>query len=94
MPIACSRSAIPPSSAGRTIHVVEAGSPQWAGWLAFRDHLRAHPETAAEYAELKVRLAARHGHDPNERDAYRAGKAAFITEVTAAALSDDAARQD
>jgi GrpB-like predicted nucleotidyltransferase (UPF0157 family) len=58
-------------------------------WLAFRDHLRSHPAAATGHADLKIRLAQEHGHDPNERDAYRRGKAAFITAVTAAALSDE-----
>ncbi|MDX6546529.1 MAG: hypothetical protein QOG33_79, partial [Gaiellales bacterium] len=30
----------------------------WRYALLFRDHLRAHPSTAAAYAELKRRLAA------------------------------------
>jgi GrpB-like predicted nucleotidyltransferase (UPF0157 family) len=76
------------------LHVVEARSSQWIGWLAFRDHLRSDPTTAAEYANLKIRLAAEHGHDPNARDAYRCGKAAFIAAVTAAALADERARPD
>ena len=28
------------------LHIVEHASPRWGGWLAFRDYLRAHPETA------------------------------------------------
>jgi GrpB-like predicted nucleotidyltransferase (UPF0157 family) len=46
--------------------------------VGFRDHLRAHPETAAEYAALKHALAARHA---NDREAYTDGKAGFITAV-------------
>jgi GrpB-like predicted nucleotidyltransferase (UPF0157 family) len=42
--------------------------------IDFRDYLRAHPETAREYAELKERLAAEH-HD--NRLAYTDSKAAF-----------------
>ena len=73
-----------PSIARRThhLHVVEDGSDDWRGWLAFRDHLRTHPEVAQEYAALKEGLATRHGANPNERDAYRGGKADFIVSVT------------
>jgi GrpB-like predicted nucleotidyltransferase (UPF0157 family) len=81
------RSFCTPAVARRShhLHVVEERSDGWRGWLAFRDHLRAHPELAAEYGELKERLAAAHGGDPNDRDAYRAGKAGWIAAVTEAA---------
>ena len=78
-----------PTQARRShhLHVVEADAPAWAGWLAFRDYLRANPLVAQEYAELKVRLAAAHGDDPNDRSAYRDGKAPFIAEMTRRALT-------
>lgn len=68
------------------LHVVEDRHPAWRGWLAFRDHLRAHGEVVAEYAELKRTLAVAHGCDPSERVAYRRGKAGFIRSITATAL--------
>ena len=82
------RSFCSPSIERRTahLHVVEERSDGWRGWLAFRDHLRAHPETVREYEALKQSLAAELGADPNERDAYRQGKAAFIRAVTERAL--------
>jgi GrpB-like predicted nucleotidyltransferase (UPF0157 family) len=72
-----------PSIAHRThhLHVVEDASEGWRGWLAFRDHLCAHPDVAAAYATLKTELAARHGANPDERDEYRSGKADFIVGV-------------
>ena len=69
------------------LHVVEEGSGDWRGWLAFRDYLRAHPGLASAYAALKRELAAQHGSDPNRREPYRAGKRAFIREVTELATS-------
>ena len=48
----------------------------------FRDYLIAHPETAAEYATLKVSLLQRFEHD---RDGYTQAKTAFIREATARA---------
>lgn len=76
-----------PSLEWRThhLHVVEETSAGWKGWLAFRDVLRVEPELAAEYGALKREMADRYGHDPNQRDEYRNGKAAFITHVTAQA---------
>ena len=79
-----------PSIERRThhLHVVEDASPDWQGWLAFRDHLRTHDSVAREYASLKSELAAAHGGDPDQRDAYRGGKAGFILTVTEVALRD------
>ena len=48
--------------------------------LAFRDHLRASPEKARDYAELKHRLAARFEGD---REAYTDAKADFIARALA-----------
>ena len=73
-----------PSVEHRThhLHVVELASEGWRGWVAFRDHLRLHPDIAADYAALKRDLAGRYGADPNQRDEYRNGKAAFIADIT------------
>jgi GrpB-like predicted nucleotidyltransferase (UPF0157 family) len=70
------------------LHMVERASSGWRGWLAFRNYLRTHPEASREYGDLKTRLANEHGADPNQRDAYRAGKAAWIRSVTNRALSE------
>jgi GrpB-like predicted nucleotidyltransferase (UPF0157 family) len=40
------------------LHVRETGRPNQRYALLFRDHLRAHPSTAAAYGELKRRLSA------------------------------------
>ena len=73
-----------PSLALRThhLHVVEEQSDDWRSWLAFRDYLRSHRDAADEYASLKKSLATEHGQDPNRRDDYRNGKAAFIRDIT------------
>jgi GrpB-like predicted nucleotidyltransferase (UPF0157 family) len=77
-----------PSIARRShhLHVVEEDSGDWRGWLAFRDYLRSHEDLVHTYAALKTQLASDHGHDANDREAYRAGKAAFIQTTTARAL--------
>ena len=41
------------------LHCVVKGSSFWVRHLAFRDYLRAHPESAAAYCELKRELAVR-----------------------------------
>ena len=66
-----------PDPAWRThhLHVVEASSRPWRRWLAFRDHLREHPDEAERYGRLKTDLAERFAAD---RDAYRAGKTGFV----------------
>jgi GrpB-like predicted nucleotidyltransferase (UPF0157 family) len=85
-----------PDAAWRThhLHLVEESSGDWRGWLAFRDYLRSDADAVAEYAALKSRLAAAHGDDPNERDAYRHGKADFIANITRIALAEGLPRLD
>ncbi len=47
----------PPGQRRTNTHVRVAGRPNQRYPLLFRDYLRAHPATAAAYAELKRRLA-------------------------------------
>ena len=58
--------------------MAEAGGGFWERHLLFRDHLRAHPETAGEYARLKYELAERY---PRDVDAYTLAKTAFVSAV-------------
>lgn len=69
-----------PAGGPRThhVHMVEIASTGWKDLLSFRDALRADPALAREYAELKLRLAAKHA---NDRSAYQDGKADFIRKV-------------
>lgn len=60
------------------LHLVETTDRQWAGYLAFRDILRADPVLRGQYAALKETLAAEF---PADRAAYTQGKHAFITQV-------------
>ncbi|WP_432994402.1 GrpB family protein [Dactylosporangium sp. CA-233914] len=78
-----------PSVTWRThhLHVWEAASPNPGQLLRFRDHLRANPGVAAEYARLKSALAAA---DDGDRPRYRAGKAPFIEDVLRAAQGSPA----
>jgi len=71
-----------PSSMQRThhLHLVPLGSNLWHERLAFRDALRADPALAAEYAELKLRLAREFRLD---REAYTDAKEPFVRRVLA-----------
>jgi GrpB-like predicted nucleotidyltransferase (UPF0157 family) len=64
------------------VHAFATGSPEIGRHLAFRDYLITHPEPAAEYSDLKRRLAAAH---PDDIDAYMDGKDAFIKRIEALA---------
>lgn len=62
------------------LHLTEPGSDLWQERLGFRDALRRDPALAAEYEELKVRLAAAHAGD---LAAYGRGKRPFVVRVLA-----------
>jgi GrpB-like predicted nucleotidyltransferase (UPF0157 family) len=60
------------------LHLVLAGSSHWSDRLRFRDRLRGDPQSAADYAALKTRLAAAHAED---RERYSAAKHDFVQNV-------------
>ena len=62
----------------RHLHLTEYGSGFWNEKLLFRDYLRRHAETAAEYLALKRSLAARHAAN---RTAYTDAKSSFILSI-------------
>lgn len=66
------------------LHCVVEGSETWVRHLAFRDALRARPESAAAYHALKCELAERCG-----KDKYTEAKGPFIEGVLAAAPGGD-----
>jgi GrpB-like predicted nucleotidyltransferase (UPF0157 family) len=65
------------------VHVIQAGGPHEQRHLAVRDFLRAHPDVARAYADLKHAVAGRHRGD---RLAYMAGKEPFLVELEQRAL--------
>ena len=67
---------------GYHLHVVEASSGFWERLLLFRDFLRAHPEVARQYHELKRRLAVEYAAD---REGYTEAKTPFIESAVARA---------
>jgi GrpB-like predicted nucleotidyltransferase (UPF0157 family) len=68
----------PPDTPPHHLYVCTTDSPQLVHHLAFRDYLRAHPDTARAYADLKKSLAKRF---PADRSAYTDAKAAFIGHI-------------
>ena len=68
------------------LHIVEARGPDWERWLLFRDYLRAHPEKAREYEQLKRALSS----CQRDNRAYTALKSAFIMAAVAEARAGDA----
>jgi GrpB-like predicted nucleotidyltransferase (UPF0157 family) len=71
-----------PSPARREfhLHLVPVCSERYRDELAFRDLLRADPNLARAYVELKRSLAARF---PADREAYTEGKTAFVARALA-----------
>ena len=72
-----------PRSGPRAFHVhcVVTGGDFWIRHLAFRDYLRAHPESAAAYFELKRDLALR-----VSKEEYTEAKTPFINRILASAM--------
>ena len=65
------------------VHAFAVGDPEVVKHLAFRDYLRAHPSTVAEYAAVKREAAAKHATDP---EGYVAFKHEFVERMVAEAV--------
>ena len=75
------------------VHLCASGSEQEAKHLAFRNHLRAHPETARQYLEFKQSLAAQHhGATQESRESYSLAKSSFVEAVLQKAMRVEVAR--
>lgn len=70
------------------VHCVVKGCDFWVRHLAFRDYLRAHPASAADYYELKRDLAMR-----RTKQEYTAAKSPFIEGILGLALGNDVQRR-
>jgi GrpB-like predicted nucleotidyltransferase (UPF0157 family) len=60
------------------LYLCPSHGPALANHLAVRDHLRAHPDAAREYGELKKRLAKQFPHDS---EGYTRGKTDFLLRI-------------
>lgn len=65
------------------LHVVTYKSDLWRNHLLFRDYLRANPQIAVQYENLKREMAQTHREN---REAYTEGKTEFIENVLKAAI--------
>ena len=75
------RPLVPPRT--HHLHCVVESSEFWRRHLAFRDHLRSHPDDAREYGAMKAELAAKH---PTDGVAYTQAKSPFIEKILHVAL--------
>lgn len=66
------------------LHVYQDGSPQILRHLAFRDYLRAHPDRAAAYAEVKAAIVSG-DHPPGLT--YAQAKAGMVAQIKAEAAA-------
>tara|TARA_R110000868_G_scaffold340701_2_gene601420 strand:- start:2061 stop:2984 length:924 start_codon:yes stop_codon:yes gene_type:complete len=65
-------------SFGERVYLCAPGTPTHQKRLFFRDHLRAHPEDATTYGELKQRLASK---TDNDWDYYTGNKGPFVASI-------------
>ena len=72
----------PPGPWTHHVHLMEPSYSRWEALLVFRDYLRAHPEAAQAYADIKRALAH---SSVDDIEAYRTGKHIFVEETTAKA---------
>jgi GrpB-like predicted nucleotidyltransferase (UPF0157 family) len=76
----------PPEVRTHHLHLVPFQSTLWVERIAFRDYLRAHPNAASEYADLKRQLAERFRFD---REAYTDAKEPFVKQIVGFALASE-----
>jgi GrpB-like predicted nucleotidyltransferase (UPF0157 family) len=69
------------------LHMTEYGNEFWISHMLFRDYLRSHAEVARQYEDLKRRLMADLGPEPDQA-AYNERKSAFIAGVIARARAE------
>jgi GrpB-like predicted nucleotidyltransferase (UPF0157 family) len=72
----------PDSMPRRHLYLCPSDSLALRNHLVVRDHLRAHPDVARQYGELKKRLAAQY---PEDIDKYTEGKTDAIVRILEAA---------
>jgi GrpB-like predicted nucleotidyltransferase (UPF0157 family) len=71
------------------VHVVESGGAEERKTLAFRDYLRAHPEAARAYEDLKIRLVSElDAAGASGGGAYAEAKTELVTQLTERALAE------
>ena len=74
----------PTSDPPHHLYICPPNSVEFLRHIAFRDYLRAHPEDAKIYGELKRALAQRFRDD---RSGYNTAKSEFVEEFTSRAIA-------
>ena len=74
----------PASDPPHHLYVCPPCSAEFQRHMAFRDYLRAHPQDAKIYGDLKIALAKRFRDD---RPAYNTAKGEFVAEITKRAIA-------
>lgn len=67
------------------VDIVEQSNPRWDAFLSFRDYLRAHPDAASAYGNLKKSLAVAFNDDIA---GYRNAKHDFVVVTMAKAYAE------
>jgi GrpB-like predicted nucleotidyltransferase (UPF0157 family) len=75
----------PPEDMPHHLYLCPPRSAEFRRHVAFRNFLRAHPEEARIYGELKIDLAERFRED---RSAYVSAKSEFVNQLTSRAIRD------
>ena len=81
----------PPGPWTHHVHLMEPSHRRWEARLVFRDYLRAHPEAARAYANIKRALAT---SSIDDIEAYTTGKHTFVKDTTEKARAWRARMQD
>jgi len=66
------------------VHMVQYQSFNWQRHIAFRDYLKAHPQTLQDYAALKLKLSKKEWKDTPE---YTSAKKDFVLHTEKIALA-------
>lgn len=74
----------PANDPAHHLYVCPPCSAEFRRHMAFRNYLRAHPEVAKTYRDLKIALAERFRED---RAAYNTAKSEFVEELTRRGLN-------
>lgn len=69
------------------VHTFQLGSSEVVRHLAFRDFMRANPDCAQQYSDLKRSLAAQY---PDDIDGYMDGKDEFVKAIEQRAMEQRA----
>lgn len=77
-------------SPGHRLYVCAPETPTHLKRVLFRDYLRAHPEVAAAYGDLKRNLVIKSGGD---WETYTNGKSTFVADVVERAMRSESDKQ-